>query len=227
MKGFTGAVVGAGIIAGAGFGWKYQFESWEKAETPKTKAKEMPKITPRKPRDNSTYLARAIQERPKLQRPKSKKYDAHWILERDTYTSQSTMGTLYHDVNRNGIVDREDKILAQTLELPYRNNQTDISSIPTGTYQVKPRISKKFKRHFEIKDVSKRTDVLFHTGNYSKDTKGCVIVGSRRKRNKVENSRNTMNMLNQKFRKNGKSNINLMVRQKRPTKRSTRKHTLS
>jgi hypothetical protein len=234
-RGLTGAVLFAGVLTGAGLGWKYQFESWEKPKTPKakTRTKEMPKINPRRPGKNQTYLARAIQERSQLQMPKpnvettthsrskssqSTKYDAHWILERDTYTSRSTTGTLYHDKNKNGVVDSQDKVLAQTLELPYLENQRNVSSIPFGDYSVRPRTSQKFKDHFIVDNVPGRGGILFHVGNYPRNTQGCVLVGSTKGKDFVGNSRNTMNKLNKGYGRNKR--IHLRVQQKRPTKNS-------
>ena len=45
------------------------------------------------------------------------------ILERDTYTSQSTIGNLYLDKNNNGYIDKKDEPLGRTLELPWKENQ--------------------------------------------------------------------------------------------------------
>lgn len=64
-----------------------------------------------------------------------------------------------------------------TLELPDRNNEEDISCIPRGFYHCVKTISPKFGTTFMIKDVPNRHNILFHWGNYPKDTKGCVLLG--------------------------------------------------
>lgn len=66
---------------------------------------------------------------------------------------------------------------AVTLELPWLENQRNISCIPYGNYLVKPRFSEKYEWHYEIQDVPDRSLILFHWGNYKKDTKGCILVG--------------------------------------------------
>jgi len=65
-----------------------------------------------------------------------------------------------------------------TLELPFRNNARQISSIPSAFYMVEPRHAEKFGDHLIIKDVPSRDYILFHAGNFPKDTHGCILVGS-------------------------------------------------
>lgn len=63
------------------------------------------------------------------------------------------------------------------LELLYRNNSRNISSIPRGTYIVKKRFSQKFKHHFHVTGVPYRTLILIHVGNIPANTEGCILVG--------------------------------------------------
>lgn len=64
-----------------------------------------------------------------------------------------------------------------TLELPWKNNSREISCIPTGTYDVVPRFTKKYKNHFHVLNVPKRSYVLLHHGNFPKNTLGCILCG--------------------------------------------------
>ena len=65
-----------------------------------------------------------------------------------------------------------------TLELPWRNNERNISRIPRGEYICRAVKSPKFGETFEICDVPNRGHILFHRGNYNTDTQGCVLVGT-------------------------------------------------
>lgn len=65
----------------------------------------------------------------------------------------------------------------RTLELPDKDNKTNISCIPAGDYWVKPRTSKKYGKHFHITDVEGRSYILIHSGNYYTQIRGCVLVG--------------------------------------------------
>lgn len=65
----------------------------------------------------------------------------------------------------------------KTLELPYVMNLTGISCIPKGNYTVVPRYSEKYKNHYHILDVHKRTHILIHVGNYKTQTEGCILIG--------------------------------------------------
>lgn len=64
-----------------------------------------------------------------------------------------------------------------TLELPWKNNARMVSSIPAGTYRCKRVKSPKFGITFEITGVPGRSAVLFHWGNRTKDSNGCVLIG--------------------------------------------------
>lgn len=78
------------------------------------------------------------------------------------------------------IWDGEMKIFeCKTLELPWKENQVNISCIPTGTYNVLRYNSPKFGKTFHVIGVPNRSEILIHKGNYNKDTQGCILVGIR------------------------------------------------
>lgn len=81
------------------------------------------------------------------------------------------------------------EFFCNSLELPYRNNQNSISSIPTGTYEVINSYSAKFKRVLPlVLDVPGRSGIRFHRGNYPRDSHGCIICGENTKVGCVYNS---------------------------------------
>ncbi len=94
------------------------------------------------------------------------------IIERYSQGEVQTIGSLF-------IVSEFGHILfkCDTLELPWKENKTNISCIPTGEYIVKKRYSKKFKNHLHITEVTGRTHILIHSGNFYTDILGCVLVG--------------------------------------------------
>lgn len=65
-----------------------------------------------------------------------------------------------------------------TLELPYRDNERMISSIPEGSYTCAQVQSPRFGNTFEVQNVLGRDDILFHWGNTWADTLGCILVGT-------------------------------------------------
>lgn len=65
-----------------------------------------------------------------------------------------------------------------TLERPWIWNETSISCIPAGIYQVVPYSSNKFKDAFQILGVSSRNLILIHPGNKVEDTSGCTLPGT-------------------------------------------------
>lgn len=78
------------------------------------------------------------------------------------------------------LLDENDNIIRNfmTLELPYLNNQKNISSIPLGTYTCSHRTSLKYGEHLLLENVPDRSMILIHAGNYVKDTSGCILVGT-------------------------------------------------
>lgn len=65
----------------------------------------------------------------------------------------------------------------KTLELAWNDNKPFESCIPKGTYRVKTRNSETYRDHWHVLDVPNRDLILIHSGNYHRDTEGCIIVG--------------------------------------------------
>jgi hypothetical protein len=116
------------------------------------------------------------------------------ILEREDSTARSTGGSLYLDKNRNGVGEKNE-FLCYTLELAWKDNQRRKSCIPEGNYDLVNRQSSKFGKHYWVKDVPGRSAILVHVGNFPKDTSGCILVGDKKGRDYVGNSRNTFKKL--------------------------------
>ena len=77
------------------------------------------------------------------------------------------------------IFNGTDKIFEfSTLELPWRDNQKNISRIPSGTYDAFKRISPKRGEVIELKGTGNRTNIQIHPLNYYTHTEGCIGVGS-------------------------------------------------
>ena len=69
------------------------------------------------------------------------------------------------------------KPLCVTLEEPDLDNARRVSNIPEGSYEVVSRYSDKFKHHWHVLGVPNRDLILFHKGNSTADTMGCILVG--------------------------------------------------
>jgi len=64
------------------------------------------------------------------------------------------------------------------LELPWRENESNVSCIPPGEYCLKPRFTDDRGHHFMFVNVPDRTYILIHSGNYNHDTHGCLLPGT-------------------------------------------------
>lgn len=65
----------------------------------------------------------------------------------------------------------------KTLELADKQNQRNISRIPSGTYKAVRHYSPKFGECIWIKNVPQRTGILIHPGNFYTQIQGCILVG--------------------------------------------------
>ncbi len=75
-----------------------------------------------------------------------------------------------------GVMIVKDKIF-YTLELPYLNNEKNISCIPLGAYECVRHWSRKFPyQHLQLLGVPARSGILIHAGNTVKDTTGCILI---------------------------------------------------
>ncbi|MFW5499606.1 MULTISPECIES: DUF5675 family protein [unclassified Maridesulfovibrio] len=74
-------------------------------------------------------------------------------------------------------------IRLHVIELPDRQNRSNVSHIPTGSYDCVLVRSPRFGVVYHVKDVPGRSHVLIHSGNYAGDTSlgwkthshGCIL----------------------------------------------------
>lgn len=67
--------------------------------------------------------------------------------------------------------------------------------IPTGRYSLSVSYSPKFHRLLPLLSVKGRSGIRIHSGNTSKDSKGCIIVGKLDSDFTIINSRVTLQLL--------------------------------
>ncbi|GGG52099.1 DUF5675 family protein [Bizionia arctica] len=61
------------------------------------------------------------------------------------------------------------------IELPWLKNKRQVSCIPEGIYELKPRFSNRFKDHLQVVGVYQRTLILIHPANDAlKELEGCL-----------------------------------------------------
>ena len=66
----------------------------------------------------------------------------------------------------------------KTLELPYRNNDPNVSCIPSDEYIVRLTKSQKFGVDlYEVLNVQGRSGIRIHKANYFTELLGCIAVG--------------------------------------------------
>jgi hypothetical protein len=97
------------------------------------------------------------------------------IRQRDTGTQ--TEGMMF--VMAGTGLDSRDLYKCYTLELPWKNNEHQISCIPKGTYEcqkvgISPRIH---YAHIWVKNVPDRDGIKIHAANFVSQLRGCIAPG--------------------------------------------------
>ena len=130
-----------------------------------------------------------------------KKYQARMKIElvriafKDTYT----IGKLYVDGKYEcDVLEDKDRGLdssmseSEILEKKVKGQ----TAIPTGHYVINITYSPKYKRMMPLLlDVKGFSGIRIHSGNTSKDTEGCLLVGKNKQVGKVLESRDTYQRL--------------------------------
>lgn len=82
---------------------------------------------------------------------------------------------IYFPEGTNGKLECNGKLICNTIELPWKMNETKVSCIPEGKYFIRKRYSRKFQWHLEVIDVKNRSFILFHPANNAlKELNGCI-----------------------------------------------------
>jgi hypothetical protein len=64
-----------------------------------------------------------------------------------------------------------------TLELPWLQNEANISCIPGGVYPIRAITSPRNGEVLGLTKVHGRTAIQIHAGNYTSQIEGCILVG--------------------------------------------------
>lgn len=96
-------------------------------------------------------------------------------LVRNTSTKGFTEGKLYVDgIFECYTIEDEDRKL-ESAGVKVQN----LTAIPKGIYNMTISMSNRFKKFLiEVLEVNQFSGIRMHSGNSSKDTEGCIIVGS-------------------------------------------------
>ena len=89
------------------------------------------------------------------------------ILQRVASSDKGTFGTLVID----------NLPFCVTMELPWKDNQPQISCIPVGTYRWKKHKSPSKGEVIWIQNVPNRSWIYIHVANWPSEVRGCIGVG--------------------------------------------------
>lgn len=85
----------------------------------------------------------------------------------------------------SGYLTTSTGFFCRSIELPWYENQKDISCIPTGTYLCSIHKSTRRGLVYKVGGVENRDGILFHAGNWAgdvlkhlkSDSEGCILLG--------------------------------------------------
>ncbi|WP_018343943.1 DUF5675 family protein [Cytophaga aurantiaca] len=81
----------------------------------------------------------------------------------------------YFPNGTNGELWYGGQLICHTIELPWLNNQRNISCIPEGVYKLQKRFVEKFQWHLGLYKVPNRQLILIHPANNAKlQLRGCI-----------------------------------------------------
>lgn len=130
----------------------------------------------------------------------SRSQNRHFILLRekafDKMGYEYYIGKLYHQESIHTYLDKKGKVkiknqplktlndkIIRVLELGYEKYKGyndkktgKCCCIPTGKYEVVEDKTGKYK-HYKLPNVAHRSNIEIHSGNFLKDTQGCLLVG--------------------------------------------------
>lgn len=93
----------------------------------------------------------------------------HITIQR-TYYEDSVVGRLIYE-------SEDERFQCWTLELPWKSNERNISCIPEGCYSARIDVSPKNGKVIAIQGVPNRDYIQIHSGNFTSQIEGCILVG--------------------------------------------------
>ena len=93
-----------------------------------------------------------------------------WIIYRFEKTDKGTVS-----VNLINTGDESFNQFGYNIELPFLDNRRSVSCILAGIYPFRKIVRRDGSEAIEIMNVPNRTHILAHSGNFMKDTNGCVL----------------------------------------------------
>ena len=81
----------------------------------------------------------------------------------------------YYAKGTNGILMINGNFQCHTIELPWINNQHQLSCIPEGMYNLSKRYTDRLGNHLMVNNVPGRSMILIHPANDAlRELKGCI-----------------------------------------------------
>jgi hypothetical protein len=81
----------------------------------------------------------------------------------------------YYPNGTNGYILYSNRLMMYSIELPWKDNLTQVSCIPEGRYELIKRFNHRFRWHLQVLNVRQRTGILIHPANDAlQELEGCI-----------------------------------------------------
>lgn len=120
----------------------------------------------------------------------------------------------YYAHGTNGSLFLNSNLQCHTIELPWLNNQHEVSCIPEGIYNLHSRFTERLGHHLLIADVPGRDLILIHSANNAiHELKGCIATVTKLTgEGRGDNSKQALALLLDVIRKGGNKTIFLNIK---------------
>lgn len=115
------------------------------------------------------------------------------FLKRFSDDSKQTLGILSFVKNDGQL------FVCKTLELPWKDNQSNISCIPAGSYTCKYTRSNRMSEHkgrdvftYGVLNVPNRAGIRIHSANFFSELLGCIALGDAHKDINADNEQDVV-----------------------------------
>lgn len=82
------------------------------------------------------------------------------------------------EIQTLGYFECPDGVTYPSLELPWKDNQVEISCIPAGVYRMTKHYAPTLKKNgYLLHDVPNRSEIMIHPANWFHELRGCMAPG--------------------------------------------------
>ena len=132
-------------------------------------------------------------------------------VDRFQYTAESTISSYTAMTSEDYRIMQTGYLMEPAWDLTQSMVEGSDRAIYPGEYNVSPYQSAKFKDNYILEDVPGRSYILIHSGTYPRNTSGCFLTGESYGDDKMINTFDAYDALNEFLKEYGKDGIRMII----------------